>query len=134
MDLPPPVREAVARSIKDADPDTFAALRLVSRAWQDAADQSARRVRIRVPADASQEDLPAVAKLLRGLSGRFSRLQEVHVSDSDRNLRPSVTHNLTSSTGRQLSVPGAVWADMLDVSLSAVSLLPGISGRAMRVV
>ena len=121
MDLPAPVREAVARSLAEADLDTFAALRLVSRGWQDAADQATRRVRIRVSADTAQTDLPAVAKLLRGLGDRFSRLQEVYVSDSDRDLRPSVTHNFATDTeGRQLSVPGAVWGDMLGASLSAV--------------
>ena len=123
-DFPAPVREAVARSIKDADPHTFAALRLVSRGWQDAADQAVRRLRIRVPADTSQADIPALAKLLRGLGGRFARLRQVHVSDSDCELRPSVTHSVsTGSAGRQLSVPGAIWADMLQVSLSAVSPL-----------
>ena len=131
MDLLTPVREAITSSTKDAGLDNLAALRLVARGLRNAADQDARRLRIRVPADAVQADLPAVATLLCGLSGCFARLQEVHVSDSERDMRLSVTHNLISTcvSGSIFPVlPGAVWADMLPVSIRAVSLSPHRSG------
>ena len=123
MDLPAPVRETVARH---ADPQTFAALRLVFRGWQDAADQMQRRITVRVAADPPHEELPAVGKLLRDLGGRRRKVQEVTVTQSrDGSARPSVTHAVASggACGRQMSVPGAVFADMLKPTLHAVGQL-----------
>ena len=120
MDFPAPVREAV---LKHSDPETVAALRLVSRSWQDAADQIERRITIRVAADPPPDELPAIAKLLRNLGGRYRKVQEVTVMLSGGDVRPSVTHALASAgaCGQQLSVPGAVFADMLEPTLRAVS-------------
>lgn len=42
MEVPAPVREAIARILIKADPATYAALRLVSHGWKDAADQAVR--------------------------------------------------------------------------------------------
>lgn len=70
-----------------------------------------------------------MAQLLRGVKGRFTKLQEVFVSlQGPGNMRPSVTHELASGQnrsahGRQLFVQGAVWADMLNITICAVSRL-----------
>ena len=127
MDLPAPVRQAVATILIGVDAASFAALRLVSRAWRDAADQAAQLLTVRVAADSLADDIPAVITTLRGYASRFSNVQAMFVYLwSGSNMRPSVTHELASGRtrnahGRQLSVRGLVWSYMLEVTMRAVS-------------
>ena len=75
MDLPAPAQRAVASMLINAHPATFAALRLVSRAWQDAADQSTQQLTVRVAAEPLADELAAVVKTLRSYGNRFSNVQ-----------------------------------------------------------
>ena len=66
MDLPAPARRAVAGILISAHPATFAALRLVSRAWADAADQATQSLTVRVAAEPVVDELLAAVRTLRG--------------------------------------------------------------------
>ncbi len=127
MDLPAPVQRAVAGILISAHPATFAALRLVSRAWQDAADQATQLLTVRVAAAPLAAELAAVVKTLRAYESRFSNVQAMFVYRwGGGNMRPSATHELASGRtrtahGRQRDVPGMVWSDMLEITMRMVS-------------
>ena len=127
MDLPETARRAVAGILISAHPATFAALRLVSRAWQDAADQATQLLTVRIATGPLAGELPAVIRTLRGFNGRLSNVQAMFVYRvGGGNMRPSATRELASgrtltARGRQPNVPGMVWSDMLEITMRMVS-------------
>ena len=127
MDLPAPARRAVAGILISAHPATFAALSLVSRAWQDAADPATQLLTVRIAAAPLADELAAVIRTLRGYESRFPNVQAMFVYPrGGGNMRPSVTHELASGRtrdahGRQPDMPGVVWSDMLEITIRAVS-------------